>query len=66
LKHLSVFPVVGRPRRSPRPQTQVERVNIALGTLALDACDAFDGNTDGAVTVDELIAAVNNALSGCV
>jgi hypothetical protein len=40
-------------------------VNIALGTLELDACDAFDGNTDGAVTVDELIAAVNNALSGC-
>jgi len=40
-------------------------VNIALGTLPIGVCLAFDTNDDGLVTVDELIAAVNAAFSGC-
>jgi hypothetical protein len=41
-------------------------VNIALGTVSLNQCTAFDGNTDQQVTVDEILAAVNGALNGCV
>ena len=40
-------------------------VGVALGTQPLDACIAFDANHSGTVTIDELIAAVTNALSGC-
>ena len=40
-------------------------VGVALGTQPLDACPAFDANHNGTVTIDELIAAVTNALSGC-
>jgi hypothetical protein len=40
-------------------------VNIALGTLAMDACTSADINGDDQVTIDEVLAAVNNALSGC-
>ena len=40
-------------------------VNIALGSIAIDQCDAFDVNGDGSVAVNELIAAVNSALGGC-
>lgn len=40
-------------------------MNVALGTAAVDACAAMDGNADGTVAVNELIAAVNRALSGC-
>ena len=39
-------------------------VTIALGA-PLAGCPAFDRNGDQAVTVEELIAAVNNALLGC-
>jgi hypothetical protein len=41
-------------------------VNIALGTTAISTCDAGDANQDGRLTVDEILTAVNNALSGCV
>jgi hypothetical protein len=40
-------------------------VNIGLGTTALQTCEAGDANGDGQITVDEILAAVNNALSGC-
>jgi hypothetical protein len=43
----------------------VRGVNIALGSLGLEECLAFDGNLDALVTVDELVTGVNNALFGC-
>ena len=44
----------------------IKGVNIALGTTSIDACSSFDTNGDGAVTINELIASVNRALTGCV
>ncbi len=41
-------------------------VNIALGTAALSACEMFDDDGSGAVTVDKVIRGVGNALNGCV
>jgi hypothetical protein len=43
----------------------IRGVNIALGTLDLPACSAIDSSANGAVTIDELIAAVSAALNGC-
>jgi hypothetical protein len=43
----------------------IKGVNIALGTLPISACPAFDTNNNQIVAVNELIAAVNAALSGC-
>ncbi len=40
-------------------------VRIALGELADTACSVFDRNGDGQVSIDELVAAVDNALRGC-
>jgi hypothetical protein len=40
-------------------------VNIALGNTPLDACPSYDVNGNGAVGVEELIVAVNNAAQGC-
>jgi hypothetical protein len=40
-------------------------VNIILGSLPLDRCRILDRGGDGAVSIDELIAAVANALVGC-
>ncbi|MEO8603649.1 MAG: hypothetical protein ABI629_13835 [bacterium] len=40
-------------------------VAVGLGHIALAACDACDANGDTEVTVNELVAAVDNALSGC-
>ncbi len=40
-------------------------VNIALGTLSIDACSALDENRDGTVEINELVAAVASALAGC-
>ena len=40
-------------------------VNIALGAASVDACAALDVNSNGAVTINELIEAVANALGGC-
>lgn len=44
----------------------IRGVNIALGTLPLDACPSLDSGGDGEVTIDELISAVNDALAGCL
>jgi cysteine-rich repeat protein len=43
----------------------VSGVAIALGTARLDACPQFDHDANGAVEVNELVAAVGNALDGC-
>lgn len=43
----------------------VRGVSIALGLGAVAECSPIDRNGDRVVTVDEIIAAVRNALSGC-
>jgi hypothetical protein len=43
----------------------IKGVNIALGTTSVDTCRDMDANRDDAVTINELIAAVNHALLGC-
>lgn len=40
-------------------------VDVALGVRPLEACARFDESADGVVTIDELVAAVRNALRGC-
>ena len=40
-------------------------VNLALGTGGTRKCTAGDVNRDGRITVDEILNAVANALSGC-
>jgi hypothetical protein len=44
----------------------VRGLNIALGDASLDVCPAMDRNHDGSVSVNELVVAVNSALSGCM
>src|SRR5260221_10174930 len=43
----------------------VTGVSMALGMQSLDSCPDFDRSGNHAVTVDELIAAVDSALTGC-
>jgi len=43
----------------------VTGVNIALGTLAVSSCPAFDADGNGSVAINELVSGVNNALDGC-
>ena len=43
----------------------VTGIDIALGSLPLHACPAFDSDGNGMVTVNELTSAVGNALNGC-
>jgi hypothetical protein len=40
-------------------------VNIALGNDDISACGAGDANSNGQITLDEILTAVNNALNGC-
>jgi hypothetical protein len=40
-------------------------VNIALERARIDACSSFDYNGDAAVTIDELLRAVDAAQVGC-
>ena len=40
-------------------------VNIALGNSPLLDCEAANANHDGQVTIDEILAALNNTLNGC-
>lgn len=40
-------------------------VNIALGKGAIGDCAVGAGHNDGAITVDEIVAAVMNSLNGC-
>jgi hypothetical protein len=50
---------------APRGQGDIRGVNIALGNAPLSDCASFDADHDGMVAINELIAAVNNALGGC-
>jgi len=43
----------------------VRGVSMALGSLPVSACPAFDHNGSGEITIDELIAAQVVALNGC-
>lgn len=40
-------------------------VNIVLGNGGFGACSAGDANQDGAITIDEILTAVNNAFNSC-
>ena len=40
-------------------------VSVALDSTAVTACAAGDADGNGQVTVDEILTAVNNALSAC-
>jgi hypothetical protein len=40
-------------------------VNVALGNADVTTCEAGDADGDGEITIDELLAAVSNALYGC-
>jgi hypothetical protein len=40
-------------------------VNVALGRADLERCSPADRDGDGAVSIGELIAAVNRSLDGC-
>jgi len=41
-------------------------VNIALSNDSVTACPVGDANQDGEITINEILAAVNNALNGCI
>lgn len=58
---------VGDCSRSARVRISdlITAVNIALGNQPLDACDTLDTNGDLLVSINEIIAAVGNALNGC-
>ena len=43
----------------------VTLVNIALDNGLATACPAGDANHDGDITINDILAAVNNALNGC-
>jgi hypothetical protein len=43
----------------------LKAVNIALGAALVTTCPLADANGDGAVTVNEIVLAVNNALNNC-
>ena len=43
----------------------IRGVNIALGTLPVEACQPFDPDGSGGVSISELIGGVNAALGGC-
>jgi hypothetical protein len=40
-------------------------VRIALGEMPMSDCLPMDSDHDGVVTVSDLVAAINSALSGC-
>ena len=44
----------------------VTLIGISLGNIALVDCPAGDENQDGQISVDEIVGAVQNALTGCV
>jgi hypothetical protein len=43
----------------------ITMVNVALGNGVVANCPPGDANGDGAITIDEIIQAVSNALTGC-
>jgi hypothetical protein len=43
----------------------ITMTNITLGTQPLANCGAGDNNGDGAISIDEILTAVNKTLGGC-
>jgi len=43
----------------------ISAVNIALGNASIDTCRAIDADGNQMVAINELIAAVGNALNDC-
>jgi hypothetical protein len=43
----------------------IRSVDIALRSGSADQCPGLDSNQDGAVTIDELVRAVGDALGPC-
>jgi hypothetical protein len=44
---------------------RVTIIDIALGEAALGRCSSGDRDHDGKITIDEVLAAVHDALDGC-
>jgi hypothetical protein len=44
----------------------VRAVNIALGSGIVRDCQSLDGDDDAAIAINELVVAVQNALTGCL
>jgi hypothetical protein len=40
-------------------------VNVALEQTPVSACSAGDRDQNGAITIDEILVAVDHALNGC-
>jgi len=40
-------------------------VNIGLGNAPVSACSVGDADTSGDVTINEIVAAMDNAVTGC-
>jgi len=40
-------------------------IGIAVGDALIELCPAGDPSGDGAITVDEILSALSNALDGC-
>ena len=51
--------------RAPRPRPCGRDVASSVVSQPISRCSALDANGDGAVTVDELLVAVNHALGSC-
>jgi len=47
------------------PQQLDTMLTIALGAADITGCSMGDRNADNIITVDEIVAAINNALTGC-
>ena len=43
----------------------ITMASIALGQVPVSACDAGDANHDNQITIEEILTAVNNALTSC-
>jgi hypothetical protein len=43
----------------------IRGVNIAFEVVSLETCPAFDSDASGSVTIDELVAGVDNSVLGC-
>jgi len=54
--------IAGAPLASPVDEI-LTVVNIALGNAAVATCATGDANDDGQITVEEILMALNNALS---
>jgi hypothetical protein len=65
-------PIIPRPctgdcsgNRHVAVEELVKGISMVVGNAPAGECTAFDASSDGAVTIDEVLAAVNAALFGC-